>query len=199
MMMMTRHVRLILQVLAGGALMTGAVLWAGAGPAAAAGATAPCTPIVLLQPLCPKTTTPVTMAPPTTAPPTTKAPTTTRPPSTATATKKAPAQSSAGRATPVGDGGQPVSGAGAIVLPSLGSGAAAVAPQLAAPSTTTALAGVPEFEPQQSVVSNINGLPNDHSTARIILSLLTALVAAVALAQLPASRRTPQPDGEPPG
>jgi hypothetical protein len=196
-MMMTRHVPLILRVLAGGALVTVAVLWAGTGPAAASAA-APCTPIVILQPLCPKTTTPSTMAPPTTAPPTTKAPTTTRPSSSAaTATKKTAAQSTSGRATSVGDGSPSVPAAGAIVLPSLGSGADAVAPQLAAPSTTTALAGVPEVQPEQSVLTSVKGLPNDHATARIILSLLTVLVAALALAQLPASRRTPQPDGDP--
>lgn len=199
--------RVVGRACASGALVAAAVLWVGAGPASAVAAAVPCTPIVILQPLCPKTTVPPTTVPPTTAPPTTKAPATTRPTSSATtAPKKAAAKATSSRAASpaasVGDGALPTSAPGAVDLPAIGSGADAVAPQLAGTatsSTTQVVAGVPVVQPQLSVVGNVKGLPDDHSGLRILLSILTALVAAVAVAQVPASRRIPRPDDDPPG
>jgi hypothetical protein len=194
--MMRRFVQLVLRAFAGVALLSGAVLWAGSRPAVAA----PCTPIVLLQILCPKTTAPPTTAAATSAPPTTKALVTGHPTSPATSSaKKSVASKTSARAVSVGDPGLPASVPG-VVTPSLSSGADAVAPQLAgtaAPTTSSAVADAPVAQSRLSVVGEV-GLPNDHATLRIVLSLLTALVAGVALAQLPASRRRPRADGDPP-
>jgi hypothetical protein len=49
----------------------------------------------------------------------------------------------------------------------------------------------PPFLP--GLVGSARGLPDHHASARIALSVLVLIVAVVAAAQLPASRRLPRP------
>jgi len=148
--------------------------------------------------LCPPTTPPRT-APPTTvarvAPATTTAPTTAHAPLTPVVKKAAStaARANAPAVASVGAGGLSVNAAD-IGVPALASNDAA-APELApagAPAsirapTPTALSGL-----VGAAANPLRGLPDYHSRMRIALSVLVLLVAAVAAAQLPESRRSPQ-------
>jgi len=150
--------------------------------------------------LCPTTTLPrptATTSAPTTAPPTTH-PTT----ATTAVTKKSTATTSPKKSTSgpsVGVAGLPVTGS--INLPAIGTDTVPAAPQLAgtpSPTVSTVLYSPPTVL-SGLVGTTTGGLPNDHATLRITLSVLALVIAAVALAQLPGYRRSPRsrPESKP--
>ena len=191
-----RWIRLVGLAVASGALASTAVLWQAFSPAGATSNAPPC----LLPILCPPPTAP--KAPSTTkAPPTTTA--TTAPSSTArttatTAAARRPATTN--RATPAASVGAPSVAAPALGpadLPALGTGSDAAAPLLAGASAPSTILGPSSPSPALSgLVGTTKGLPNDHSQARLVLSILVLLIAATAAAQLPASRRFPRSDDD---
>jgi hypothetical protein len=201
-MTMLRWIRLVGVAATAGLLASTAALWAGASPAGATSRDGLCT---LLPALCPPTTktTPTTAAA-TTTPPTTKAPVTTPPGATKAATGSTAASTqrstTANRSQPavasVGAAGLPAPALAPADMPALGADAAAPELAVTATPTTTALTGPPAFSGFVGV--SAPGLPNAHKTLRIALSILVLVVAAVATAQLPASRRSPRPAGESP-
>lgn len=186
-MHLLRGIRLLGLSVAAGFLASTALL-AGNVPTAGAAQPGLCP---LLPILCPPTTVAkapaTTTAPATTAPPKTAAPTTGRPPPTTARTTATNRNTSA--VASVGDGALPASPADA------GAAAASAddaAPQLAGlpTATTIPLTMAPAPGAVSGLVGASKGLPNDRSTLRVALSLLVLLVAAVAAAQLPASRRS---------
>jgi hypothetical protein len=202
-MTMLRWIRLVGLAAIGGLVACTAVLWSGVSPAGATSRDGLCT---LLPALCPPSTTKTTptTAPATTAPPTTKAPVTTPPVTTKAATGSTAAatqrSTTANRSGPalasVGAAGLPAPAQAPSDMPALGADAAA--PQLAvtaAPATTVFTRLPPAFS--GLVATTTPGLPNEHKTLRVALSILVLLVAAVATAQLPASRRSPRPASDP--
>jgi hypothetical protein len=203
-MTMLRWIRLVGLAATGGLLASMVVLWSGVSTAGATSRDGLCT---LLPALCPPTTktTPTTKAPVTTAPPTTKAPATTPPATTKPATGTTAAATQ--RSTTANRSGPAVASVGAAGLsapamapsdmPALGADAAAPELAVTAAPTTTVFTRVP---PALSglVGTTTAGLPNDHKSLRVALSILVLLVAAVAAAQLPPSRRSPRPAGDPP-
>lgn len=177
---------LVLSVSCGALAAMGALVLA----APSAVAAPPPNPIcVLLPALCPPTT------PAPTAPPTTKAATTTVPAPTTTAarttttktpttTKKATSLSSSGRAS-VGAAGVSVTD-----LTPVAASADSPAPELAVSNTSTP----PAVAPRAAALGTLSGPagpPSRHSGLRTVLSLIALVFAAVAAAQLPASRRSP--------
>jgi hypothetical protein len=194
-MPMMRTIRLVGFALGAGALASVAVLWLGVIPARAAARTGICIP--LLPSTCPTTT--VATTPPTTkAPPTTTAttvpPKTGHPASTVAGTSRTTAPRRTTAAPSVGAAGLPALPAG-TGDPLLATGADPSAPQLAgtpAPSSPAVATTSPALS---GLVGATKGLPNDHATVRIVLSIGGLLVAALAIAQLPASRRSPRPAG----
>jgi hypothetical protein len=81
-------------------------------------------------------------------------------------------------------------------MPALSADAAAPELAVTAAPTTTVFTGVaPAFSGFVGVTTP--GLPNDHKTGRVALSILVLLVAAVATAQIPPSRRSPRPTSDP--
>jgi len=189
----SRLARVVVLALASGTLVLTAAFWTGASPAGAA-STTPATTCGILGLLCPPTTpakAPVTTAPPTTVRQTTSTTTAKKPVTTATTATQS--RQPTGVAS-VGVAGLPLAGVGNI--PALGADPAS-APQLAgtASATTTTVAAAPPTILTPRVVSGLvgatGGLPNDHATLRIVLSVLALLIAGVAAAQLPASRRSP--------
>lgn len=177
-----------------------AVQWSGVTPASADLKSAGCILLILCPPTTPATTPPTTHAPVTTAPPTTAA----RPTTTAPAAKRSTTPATTGRVTAtrpaVGAGGVAAPSAGPIDLPALGTGSDPAAPQLAGTSapTTTVAANAPLVSlvplTPSGLVGTARGLPDDHARVRVLLSILALLIAAVAVAQLPSRRRTPQAD-----
>jgi hypothetical protein len=195
-MSMLRTIRRVGLAVAAGALVSLAGLWLTAAPARASAGAGVCIP--LLPQTCTTTTKPTTT--------TTKAPATTTPPTTAkathsTTTTTAPrATTTVVRRTPgvasVGAGGPPApSSAGDPSA--LGTGVDPAAPQLAvtAPPTTTAVRIAPPVA-LPAVAGGAPGSRNDHASARLALSLLVVVVALVAVAQFPVSRRSPRPSPE---
>ncbi len=185
------------------ALAASAGLWLVARPAAALPRAGICLPILQTCPTTPKTVT------------TTKAPTTTvATPTTSKAVRSTASTTAARTATAATTtttrkaSTQPAIGAGALpataALPNdlsgLGAGVDPAAPQLAAPAPpgTTASGVVPLVLPGL-VGTTARGLPDDHAAARIALSGLVLLIALVAAAQLPKSRRSPRPKPDPLG
>jgi hypothetical protein len=202
-MTMLRGARLLFTTLAAGTLATASLVGLTVSSAGAVSRAGVCT---LLPVLCPPTT------PPKTAPPTTKAPVVTAPPSTAhvpptvAATAAAKATTKA-TATALHGSAQPaVASVGAGVLPpavaapaDLGAGSDAAAPQLApasalAAGNTTATTTSSSFSGLVGATQNpLTGLPSKHSRLRLVLSLFVFLIAAIAAAQIPESRRSPRP------
>jgi hypothetical protein len=184
-MRLLRGIRFLALLLATGALATTALGLADARPAAAAPSPGLCT---LLPVLCPTTTTPTTKpAATTTKPPATTPPTTARPAVRATvAARTSTVNQGTGGVSSVGDGVLPAPAA-AVEGP-VGDDAA---PQLAvtpSPSSTVVTFPLPDLS---GLVGTTAGLPDDHARLRIGLSLVVLLIGIVALAQLPASRRSP--------
>ena len=177
------------RALAAASFLAAAVLLWSAGPASAAGGSGVCN---LLPGLCPTSTVPKTTT--TKAPP----PTTAKPPAVTPATHPAAATTTATTAkqTVVQ---QPVIGAAGVPspvdLPSLGAGDQ-TAPALANPQTSSTapvvFAPLPVPGLVGSAAGTAAGLPDDHSALRIAFALLVLVIAGVAIAQLPASRRSPR-------
>lgn len=192
-MTMLRRICLLFSAVAASAVATAAAIGFSVTPASAA-APGLCGVIPVL---CPPTTPPKT-APPTTAPPATTTPPTTARPTVTTAVRKAASTAARVVAPAVASvGGRGLSApASEMDLPALG-GTDAAAPQLAPAAAPTFAATSP-----QTVLSGLVGatgsplghMPSYHSRLRLALSVLVLLIAAVAAAQLPESRRAPQPE-----
>ena len=188
-----RWIRLVGISVATGIVAGTAVLgWAA--PPASAASPGLCTLLpALCPPAAPATTKP---APATTAPPKTTPPTTARAPAITAATTP--------RTTTASRNASAVSSVGAGVLPPSvaavpGSTPDDAVPELAGlPTTSTTAISAASVAPQalSGLGGATSGLPNDHSTLRVLLSLVVLLIAAVAVAQLPASRRLPRPRPE---
>ena len=197
-------IRGVLGALAASSVATVAVVAFTVTPARADTSATVCT---LLPILCPPTTKP--KPPPTTSPPTTTAPAATTAPtaaathaSTARTTAKSVSAAPAKKAAPasVGTPGLLLPASGALDLPADN----ATAPQLATvavPATAVPTTAVPALLgtlPLSGLVgatqNPVSGLPSDHGPVRVALSLLVLVIAAVAAAQLPQSRRHPRPD-----
>jgi hypothetical protein len=184
---MARCWRLVISAASAGALLGLGGLVVSAAPAHAA---APCSTLLGQPILCP--TPPTTRPPATTA--TTRTPATTKAPATTkTAATTKPATTIARAVTPViGVGPSAASlpvGLDQVPAPS------ADAPQLAGTPPAGPGPTLPVADPgAPSGVAAVTGpasagLPDHHAPIRILLSLLTIVIAAVAVAQLPASRR----------
>jgi hypothetical protein len=190
-MSMPRLPRFAMLAVAGATLAMALMLGGALSPAAASPRAGSC---LLPGILCPTTTVPrtvTTTAPVTTVPPTTHPTTaTTAAPNKTTATTS-PKKSSSSQPS-VGVAGLPVTGS--INLPAIGADTVPAAPQLAGtptPTVSTVLYSPPTVL-SGLVGATTRGLPNDHATLRIALSLLALVIAAVALAQVPGSRRSPR-------
>jgi hypothetical protein len=203
-MSMPRPFRLFALTL--GALASTAVLWLGAAPAGAVpGASLQAVACIPLLQKCPPPTTATTKPAVTTVPLTTVLTTTTRPktstPTTAAvrATTTTTARNTPGVAS-VGAPGVPSAALAPGDLAGLATGADPAAPQLAgipapAPSATVVVTIPPALS---GLVGTDRGLPNDHASLRLALSVVVLLVAGVAVAQLPTSRRFPRPSSDTP-
>lgn len=180
------------RALATASLVAAAVLLWSAAPAGAVESNGVCT---LLPGLCPTTTvaksTATTAAPPTTAKPPAATPTT-HPSTAATTTTTTAAKKTVVQQPAIGAAGVPAP----VDLPSLGAGDP-TAPALANPPTSSTapvvFAPLPVPGLVGSAAGTSTGLPDDHSALRIAFALLVMVIAGVAIAQLPASRRSPRP------
>ncbi|MGH9126576.1 MAG: hypothetical protein ACRDZ8_17880 [Acidimicrobiales bacterium] len=190
--MSTRSVRRVLLLAATSALFAAVAAIGSSVGAAAANPTGGC----LLGIICAPTTTaphPATTTPPATAPP--PSPTTARATATTAARSTATTRAPTRNVQPsVGVSGLPVSGS--VNLPAIGTASDPVAPQLAGtpdgPSTSSTTLLTEALPPAFHSIAAPAGLPNDHRTLRIVLSVMALLVAALALGQLPGSRRRPR-------
>ena len=166
-------------------LLGAAVIGFAAAPASAATGPGLC---AVLPALCPPTTKAPTKPPVTTAPPTTASkaaarPTTTRPATTTTIVVHGASSLGSGQLPAGAAGGAGLGDAAPQLAPDMG-------PQLAgspAPATTVATLPGHAFS---GLVGASGGLPSDHSRAREALSIVVVLIAVLAAAQLPASRRS---------